>query len=122
MSTFTFDETLFGDLHKDAYGFRPKGDYYAWLVTLSDVEKQTEWDRLCDVLGEEIRLQQEAHDRAAERFEVRIANLIRNGAKDFEMAIKWLHESYDTNGDDNYLEYYLGVSYGQIKKFREAQV
>jgi hypothetical protein len=38
--------------------------------------------------------------------------MMKAGAKDRAMAIKWLHEANDTNGDNDFLCYCLGAAYG----------
>jgi hypothetical protein len=52
MSTqqYTFDVKLFSDLHKDTYGKRPNQQYFEWLSTTTDAEKQVEWDRLIVIM------------------------------------------------------------------------
>lgn len=52
MSTqsYTFDIRCFSDLHKDAYGMRPNQQYFDWLSTTTDGEKQVEWDRLIGIM------------------------------------------------------------------------
>jgi hypothetical protein len=44
-------------------------------------------------------------------FEMRMLDLLRSGAKDREMALRWIHEAEDTGGDDEYLCYTLGLPY-----------
>lgn len=116
MSNYSFSDELISDLHKDAYGFRPKGDYFAWWDTLSDDEKQAEWDSLYESF-----VRREAEDQAMEQaavvdFEKRIASLLQHGARNREMAVRWLDEAFETNGDVSYLEWNLGVPYGYLTK------
>jgi hypothetical protein len=33
------------------------------------------------------------------------------GAKDMDMAMRWIHEAEDTNGDSDYLAWTLGLPY-----------
>jgi hypothetical protein len=49
------------------------------------------------------------------RFEARVASIIELGARDRAMALRWIHEAEDTDGDDEYLCYRVGVPYGYIK-------
>lgn len=46
----TFDIRCFSDLHKDTYGVRPNQQYFEWLFTTTDDEKQVEWDRLIGIM------------------------------------------------------------------------
>lgn len=118
--TYTFDEHTISDLHKDAYGFRPSQSFWSTFAAANADQKQAIWDDLCDTLKDTIAREREEERRAIERFERRLAELYNVGAKDFEMAIRWLHESYDTNGDSDYLEYMLGLPYGYLVKARIA--
>jgi hypothetical protein len=71
--------------------------------------------RLASIIhdNERIRLEEEA--AAVVRFEARVASIIELGARDRAMALRWIHEAEDTDGDDEYLCYRVGVPYGYIK-------
>lgn len=118
--TYTFDEDLISDLHKDAYGFRPSQSFWSIFAAANPEQKQAIWDDLLESLEATVARERQEQARAVERFEHLVADLIRCGAKDFEMAIKWLHEAHDTNGDDDYLEFMLGLPYKHIAKARCA--
>lgn len=119
--TYTFDDMLVSDLHKDAYGFRPSQGFWEFWSTASDVEKQKEWDSLCDTLERTIELDRKEQEVAIRRFERRVFELRGLGAKSLDMAISWLHQAYDTGTDDEYLEYMMGLPYGYIKRSRAFQ-
>ena len=113
---YTYDDVTYSDLHKDARGHRPSiGGYAAWDEATPD-QKQAIWDGLLVELDE--RTANEAREEAAavHDLEIRIQDLMMSGAKDRSMAIRWLHEAYDTQGDTGFLEYYLGVPYGYLDK------
>ena len=38
------------------------------------------------------------------------------GARNRAMAVQWLDQAYETNGDLEFLCYYLGVPYGYFKE------
>ena len=42
------DLSILSDLHKDARGFRPSGDYTKWFDALPLYAKAKEWDRLTE--------------------------------------------------------------------------
>jgi hypothetical protein len=46
-----------------------------------------------------------------EAFERRVAELINTGAKDYEMAMRWIHEAEGTQGDNDFLAWSLGLPY-----------
>jgi hypothetical protein len=43
-------------------------------------------------------------------------DLLRSGAKDRAMALRWVHEAEETNGDDEYLCYTVGLPYGYFRE------
>ena len=96
------------DMYKDAYGVRPRGvDTSTW--TEADFLKEFGYLNL--VIEREAVLRQEREDSAMHEFEMRMLDLLRSGAKDREMALRWIHEAEETGGDDEYLCYTLGLPY-----------
>ncbi len=115
MSDNSFE--LISDLHKDARGFRPSGDWFAHFESLSEADKQRAWDDLCDELGVEDRETKARQAKATERLNARIAQIRETVAgATVKDAIRYLHDAHDTRGDDGYLEYQLGVPYGHLAK------
>ena len=53
---------------------------------------------------------------AIEKFERRVAEMINIGAKDYDMAMRWMHEAEDTQGDNDYLAWTLGLPYQYFRK------
>jgi hypothetical protein len=104
---------LYWDMYKDAYGVRPRGiDTSAW--TLEQFEAEFEGLGVAIDAAEQERKTAEA--RATELFERRVAELLNTGAKDYEMAMRWIHEAEDTNGDNDYLAWTLGLPYQYFRK------
>jgi hypothetical protein len=102
---------IYSDMHKDAYGFRPRNDVSTW--TLQDFEAEFKiMQKQIHADMEQEKIQQE---KACHEFEMTIQNLLSAGAKDRTMAIKWLNEANDTNSDNSYLEYLLNLPYGYLK-------
>jgi hypothetical protein len=89
MSNFTFDYDLFSDLHKDAYGMRPRGHIF-YDESTSDERRQKFWDDAIEDL--EIREQEEARERARAiiRFQDWIGATIDAGAADGDTALRWM--------------------------------
>ena len=113
MSALEQAQCQYWDMYKDAYGVRPRGiDTSTW--TLEDFDAEFE------VLGKAIeREEADRKEREAEamtKFEARVADLIGSGAGDRETAIRWIHDAEDTNGDDEYLCYCVGLPYGYFRK------
>jgi hypothetical protein len=65
-------------------------------------------------------LERELQQAAEHDFQCRISNFLHLGARDFAMALRWLHDAYETQGDDEYLEFRLGLGFGYLAKAREA--
>ena len=78
------------DVHKDAYGFRPRGKYGDdWTVE----ELKEELDRLVDYANEVYEEEQIAAEKAADAFDEQIIAVQASGAGNREQAIKWLVEA-----------------------------
>lgn len=113
MSDLEQAQATFWDMYKDAYGVRPRGvDTGSW--TLSDFDR--EFAELGKVIEREDIARKAAEGKAVEAFERRVAELIGMGAKDLEMAMRWIHEAEDTRGDDDYLAWTLGLPYQYFRK------
>ena len=84
---YDFDDSIFSDLHKDAYGFRPRGHEYfeaaperkqeIWVQTIEAMEASQE---------EESRREQEA----VAEFKAQITRVIEAGAGDRITALRWM--------------------------------
>lgn len=112
---YTYDDQTYSDLHKDAYGYRPRNDGWEYL---SPVGKQIKWDSVMEDVG--LRWEQEAADEAAatERFETRAHELVAYfGCPDHATAIRWIVEGLMLSADDlafyggEYVCYKLGLPY-----------
>jgi hypothetical protein len=124
MSDFTFKSweeytpleqaaMTYWDMYKDAHGFRPRGiDTSTW--TLEDFE--AEFVILGEVIEQENILRMEREETAQHEFEMRMQDLLRSGAKDRDMAMRWIHEAEGSDGDDEYLCYLVGLPYGYFRK------
>jgi len=101
------------DMYKDAHGIRPRGiDTSAW--TEEDFMKEFEY--LGRLITEQEEARVEAEHMASVKFEKRVVNLMCMGAGDRETALRWIHEAEGTGGDDEYLCWTLGLSYGYFRK------
>ena len=106
-------QATYWDMYKDAYGFRPRGiDTSAWTLEQFDAE----FEGLGVAIDAAESERKTAEAKATELFERRVAELISMGAQDLEMAMRWIHEAEDTNGDDDYLAWTLGLPYQYFRK------
>ena len=101
-------QCTFWDMYKDAYGVRPRGiDTSTWTLE----QFQDEFVILGQAIDREETARKAAESTAVEAFERRVAEMISMGAKDYEMAMRWIHEAEDTGGDSDYLAWTLGLPY-----------
>lgn len=80
---------IYSDYHKDAYGYRPRYDYYDY--TLAELE--ADFDRFrhqCKINRENQLIEQK---QAQIDFEARISKTISLGAKNRKTALKWIFEA-----------------------------
>ena len=113
MSTLEQMASQYWDIYKDAHGIRPRGiDTSSW--TEADFNKEFEELNLISELN--CRQRREDEQVAARKFESRVKELMEIGAKDREMAMRWIHEAEGSNGDDEFLCYLVGLSYGYFRK------
>ena len=113
---YDFDADTLSDLHKDAYGFRPRSEEFwnAW-DSADDDGKQRIWDDLLDAADRAAETEREIQIEAEHDVEDRIRFMMSTVAGcTRENAIRYLHDAYNTNGDTEYLEFNLGVRYGYL--------
>ena len=108
MSTLEQYACQFWDMYKDAYGSRPRGiDTSAW----TEAEFEAEFVQLSKTIDANYTEQLAQEEVAKHDFEMRMLSLLQTGAKDREMALRWIHEAEGSNGDDEYLCFLLGLPY-----------
>lgn len=115
---FTFDTDLVSDLHKDAFGFRPREGFWMRWNIMNDVEKQNEWNYLLQTARDEAEADERRQDQAeaAAITEIALYRSMLGSDSTVADAVRALHDAYHTDGDDGFLEYKLGTRYGFIAK------
>lgn len=76
--------SIYSDLHKDVYGFRPRG------VELDDRELESEIFYLSEETGRLIEEDKKREARAVEDFKEWIRVTVEAGAGDEETALRWI--------------------------------
>jgi hypothetical protein len=107
---------IISDVHKDAYGFRPRGVNYA---EMSDDELEAEFNYLCDAAEAAVREEEAAEARALEEFEAEVSLMLSHGAGSRPNALAWMLDARDLNDYanlengyiDDYVNYSLGIAY-----------
>ena len=108
MSTVEKYASTYWDMFKDAHGVRPRGiDTSSW----SEADFEAEFVQLARIIDANYKEQVAAEETASIDFEMRVQGLLMSGAKDYEMALRWIHEAEETHGDQDYLAYTLGLPY-----------
>ena len=105
--------TYISDTHKEAYGFRPRGDYSGMSV-----QELSDWlDRLYEEAAEEAERIQNIEKESWNELKSHLANLVNMGAKDFRQALHWdmqaedcVHEGFK---DFGFYCYHKRVSYSK---------
>ena len=113
---YTFDADTLSDLHKDAYGFRPRSEEFwaAWDAADND-GKQRIWDGLLDAADRALETEREMQQEAIAEFESTVRGIMATVAGSTrEDAIRYMHDAYKTDGDVEYLEFLCSVPYGYI--------
>ena len=113
MSTLEQYACQYWDMYKDAYGVRPRGiDTSAW----TEADFENEFASLGAVIQQEEIARKAAETEAQHDFEMRVQGLLMSGAKDRDMALRWIHEAEGSNGDEDYLCFLLGLPYSYFRK------
>jgi len=113
LTTLEQYSSIYWDMYKDAFGIRPRGiDTSAW----TEADFQAEFKELGEIIDREEKIRNAAQQNAVFSFEKRVDILILSGAKDRATAMRWIHEAEDTQGDDEYLCYTLGLPYMYFRK------
>ena len=103
----------FWDMYKDAYGVRPRGvDTSNW----DEATFEAEFNYLQDLIAKNEQERKISEQEAAHDFEMRVLSLLQTGAKDREMALRWIHEAEGSNGDNEFLCYLVGLPYGYFRR------
>jgi len=88
------------DMHKSAYGSRPRGGYDHMSVE----ELKVELDKLSNIANDVYEQEKAYEEECADEFDSLVLSIQASGAGNRETALKWLLESSDCGGD---LEYFI---------------
>ena len=124
MTTHTFSTELFSDLHKEVYGFRPRGHWF-YDANTTDEERQTEWDYLCKRLDQQIEEGNAEKAANLEAFRIQVKQNLTLGAKDEQESIRWVVESLNPSPVDlayggEWVCWELGLAFSNGYIFNQA--
>ena len=110
---YDFDEQTLSDLHKDARGFRPRGEFFWSNWAAADADgKQAIWDGLIRELDRVQAEEAHAAEVAIANFEGLVGDTIYTyGAADRETALRWLtsEETFYHSQDVEHWVYNQGI-------------
>jgi len=114
--TYTFDEQIVSDLHKDAYGYRPSSYWWSSWMSSTDDEKQETWDNLLVELDRSIKEEKDRHSAAEAAFARLIQSTINYGARDEVTAIRWILQAknlseFDLSYGSDYVAFLFDLPY-----------
>ena len=113
LTTLEQYSSIYWDMYKDAFGIRPRGiDTSVW----TEADFLAEFKELSEIIDREEKVRVVTEQNAIFSFEKRVSDLMYSGAKDRATAMRWIHEAEDTQGDDEYLCYTLGLPYQYFRK------
>ena len=88
--SFTYSDDCFSDLHKDVYGFRPRGNAMDNWDMMGPTRKQAYWDKLCAELEANTIFEKQQAENAVAKFEARVKDVIELGAGNRTNALLWM--------------------------------
>jgi hypothetical protein len=106
--TYTFDENIVSDLHKEAYGFRPTASFWSTWESSNDDQKQSEWDDLICAMEESMEQEKEQQAQALVNFRKLLKTTMTTCNVDWKNALRILMEA-DTEftKDSQEFDYFL---------------
>jgi hypothetical protein len=121
--SYTFDENIVSDLHKDARGYRPSHHWMELWNYADNDQKQVMWDALCKELSAKLDRERQAEARAALALTERLEKMYELGAKSEVQALQWIMEaeefdSFDLQYGPSYFCYHFGLDYSAANDFR----
>ncbi len=98
---YTYTTELFSDLHKDVYGYRPRGAAMEDWNSRTPRQKNELFNALCDELEEVTRDEKRQADRNLFEFTGQIMDMIELGAKDRETALRWMTQDHEFHSEQD---------------------
>lgn len=101
-------ESIYCDLYKDVYGVKAR-----WYCAASVEQARKDLESL-----QQQAEAQAAQDKVYQQESIKAFREVVDShcGGCVETAKRWQHQAYGTGGDDEYLEYRLGLPYGFFKK------
>ena len=98
---YTYTTELFSDLHKDVYGYRPRGAAMEEWNSRTPRQKNELYNALCDELEVVTQDEKRQADRNLFEFTGLIMDMIELGAKDRETALRWMTQDHEFHSEQD---------------------
>ena len=105
---------IISDMHKDAYGFRPSGEFFRRFEAMTDSEQD---EVVCDLQSQietSIREEEELYKENYRKLVCHIDTQAKANAVDKKTVLRWLIELEEYQSLD-YLDWDYGVKYGTFQ-------
>ena len=113
--TYTYDADSISDIHKDAYGMRPSGDFWDCWNTADDDTRQLIWDNLCDAARSSAEIERSIMESCIKDFEDEVSMLIAKYPISRSDALRWISDAAGCIGDWDGLCWKRGLPFGYFK-------
>ena len=87
---FTYSDDCISDLHKEVYGYRPRGAFFDDWANCTPAEKQKTWDEYCRALEIQMAETKSQEEQDVAKFEARVQDVVSLGANDRKTALSWI--------------------------------
>lgn len=105
-------QSIISDMHKDAYGFRPRGEVF-WAGLDTEIACREKLEELDIAVGAVIAEDAKREREAVIKFEIAVLDVIDAGAGDRETAIRWM---MDDEPSTEHFEWENGLPFGYLKQ------
>jgi len=115
---FDYSDDCFSDLHKDVYGFRPRGAIMDEWNDRTPRQKQELWNALCDELDVKNAETKSQEEQDVAKFEARVQDVISIGAGDRKTALSWItgQETFYNSQDVEHFVWQEGILFTEYGK------
>ena len=109
--TYTYDDNLISDLHKDCWGTRPSVYYMSTWKAMTPDQKQGEWEYMCAQLEENEIREAEAEQKAYDAWTSHIFNIMSLCNCTRADAIRYDMMAEDVGNDIGHYCYRKGLAF-----------
>ena len=115
-----FDVQIASDLHKDAFGYRPRSQWSEW-ASMTPAELDSEWDSLLQAHDDSMAQEALWEAQAIAEFEAGVAAARKASGCDYATAVRWMRDAFEGETDQGYFEYSHGLPYGYLSNYWEGR-